>query len=187
MKKISILGLSALLALSLQADTMGMKKEGVKYIKMLGKELKTNLKAHMKADPSGLEAMGFCAGKAQEITQAVNAKLPKGATVRRTALKLRSPANAADIIDKDMMQSYQKKADAKTLDGKDIQMAEVDGKMRVYKPLLIQPVCMKCHGDSAKVSDDIQAVLTKVYPSDNAMGFNVGDFRGVMVSEFPKR
>ena len=186
MKKISMVALATLMAVSLQADVMQVKKEGVKYIKMLGKELKTNLKAHMKADPSGLEAMGFCAGSANDITRSVNAKLPKGVHVRRTALKMRSAENAPDAVDRDVMQGYVKKAAAKTLDPKDIQIVKVDDTMRVYKPLLIKPVCMKCHGAEDKISDDIKAIIHKVYPKDMATGFSVGDFRGVIVSEMKK-
>ena len=182
MKKITILVVLLLVGVA-DADEMSVKKEGVKYIKMLGKELKTNLKAHMKADPSGLEAMGFCAGKAESITKEVNAKLPKGVTVRRTALKTRSEKNSPDVTDIKVMEAYKAKADAHKLDPKDIQVVEVEGVKRVYKPLLIKPVCMKCHGDEAKISTQIKAILKKVYPKDMATGFKEGDFRGVIVSE----
>jgi hypothetical protein len=166
-----------------QADEMQLKQEGVKYIKMLGKALKTQLKAHMKADPTGMEAMGFCAAKAEEITNKVNAKLPKGVHVRRTALKRRSEKNTPDSTDIKVMEAYAKKALEKSLNPKDIQLVEVDGVTRVYKPLLIKPVCMKCHGDVDKMSDGIKGVIQKVYPKDMATGFKEGDFRGVMVSE----
>ncbi len=186
MKTIRTLTIAALLLSTLQADDLAVKQEGVKYIKMLGKELKTNLKAHMKADPSGLEAMGFCASKAEAITQAVNAKLPGGVHVRRTALQTRSEKNTPDTTDIKVMQAYKAKADAKKLDPKDIQVVEKEGVYRVYKPLLIKPVCMKCHGDEAKISGDIKAVIKKMYPTDMATGFKVGDFRGVIVSEIKK-
>lgn len=186
MKTIRTLTIAALLLSTLQADDLAVKQEGVKYIKMLGKELKTNLKAHLKADPSGLEAMGFCAGKAESITKEVNAKLPKGVSVRRTALKTRSAKNTPDVTDIKVMEAYKAKADAKGLNPKDIQVVEVAGGHRVYKPLLITPVCLKCHGDEAKISPEIKAVIHKVYPEDMATGFREGDFRGVIVSEIKK-
>lgn len=186
MKYISLVTVALLVSGALQADTMAVKQEGVKYIKMLGKELKTNLKAHMKADPTGVEAMGFCAGKAESITQEINAKLPKGVSVRRTALKTRSEKNAPDATDIKVMEAYNAKAKEGKLDPKDIQVVEVNGMVRVYKPLLIKPVCMKCHGNVDKISDEIKAVITKVYPKDMATGFKEGDFRGVVVSEMKK-
>ncbi len=186
MKNISLIASILLLVSTLNANEMAIKQEGVKYIKMLGKELKTNLKSHMKADPTGVSAMGFCAGKAESITEEINAKLPEGVSVRRTALKTRSEKNSPDLIDIKVMEAYDEKAKAKKLDPKDIQVVEKDGVYRVYKPLLIGKACMKCHGDEAKISSEIKAVITKVYPKDMAMNFKEGDFRGVIVSEIKK-
>jgi len=186
MKNISLIVASALLVSTLSANEMAIKQEGVKYIKMLGKELKTNLVAHMKEDPTGLSAMGFCAGKAEEITAQINAKLPEGVSVRRTALKTRSEKNSPDVTDIEVMEAYDAKAKAKKLDPKDIQVVEKDGLYRVYKPLLIAKACMKCHGDEAKISSDIKAVIKKVYPKDMAVNFKEGDLRGVIVSEIKK-
>jgi len=84
MKTITLLTISALFVATLQADEMAIKQEGIKYIKMLGKELKTNLKLHLKADPTGIQAMAFCTAKAGAITDEINSKLPKNAKVRRT-------------------------------------------------------------------------------------------------------
>jgi hypothetical protein len=186
MKNISLIVSILLVTTTLQADATSIKQEGVKYIKMLGEELKTNLKAHMKADPTGVEAMGFCAGKAESITKEVNAKLPKGVSVRRSALKTRSEKNIPDITDIKVMEAYQQKAEDKKLTPKDIEIVEVAGATRVYKPLLIKPVCLKCHGDEAKISPEIKAVISKVYPKDMATGFQEGDFRGIIVSEIKK-
>ncbi len=186
MKIISLIAASCLLVGSMQAEEMTTKKEGISYIKMLGKALKTELKAHMKADPSGVGAMGFCTQQAEEITKKVNKNLPEGVRVYRSALKTRNEHNAPDATDTEVMQAYKKKADEKKLDPKDIQVVKVDGMTRVYKPLLIKPVCMKCHGAPEKMHADIKAVLGKVYPKDMATGFKEGDFRGVIVSEMKK-
>ena len=67
MKKTLIL--SSLLCFSmLHADNnttsqISKKQEGVKYIKMLGKTLKTHLQVEMKADKTGLKAVDFCTTK----------------------------------------------------------------------------------------------------------------------------
>ncbi len=186
MKKTIILSMSLLLLSSLHAQEANSKQEGVKYIKMLGKELKTNLKAHLKADKTGLLAIAFCSQKAKEIEKEVNAKLPEGVSVRRTALKIRNEKNKPDALDLKILNQYQKKADAKTLSPKDIQVVETDKFTRVYKPLLIKLVCLKCHGDANKISSDIKTVIKKVYPTDKAFGFKEGDLRGVIVSQIKK-
>jgi len=81
-----------------ETSELSKKQEGVKYIKMLGKTLKTHLKTEMKADKTGLKAITFCTTKADELTKEINSKLPKGVLVRRTALKTRAENNKPDWL-----------------------------------------------------------------------------------------
>ena len=192
MKKIVILSLSALMSINLMAmennqmqkHHMGVKKEGIKYIKMLGMSLKSELKAKMKEDKSGMGAFGFCSARAEEITKDVNAKLPSYAKVRRTALKLRNPNNKADDIDTKVMNEYVTSIENKTFSPKNIKVVEVNGTTRVYKPLTIKKVCLKCHGTN--ISDNLKKAIVTNYPKDQAVGYKEGDFRGVIVSEIAK-
>ncbi len=187
MKTLSIAALvgASTLLMAQPAETLPVKAEGVKYIKMLGGALKTQLKAHMKKDPSGLEALAFCSGSADAITKEVNAKLPKYATVRRTALKVRNDnVNTPDETDKTVMQSYEKAIKEGTLTPKDIKVVKVGDTTRVYKPLVTQKVCLKCHGSN--LSEKISEALKSAYPHDMATGFKEGDLRGVIVAEIKK-
>ena len=162
-----------------------LKAEGIKYIMMLGKSLKTALQKEMKADPTGVKALEFCTQKADEITKEVNSKLPEGASVRRTALKVRAEDNVADAADEGIMEVFEKAANDKKLTPKNIIAIDMNDSVRVYKPLLVMPVCTKCHGEN--VSDELKAKITESYPKDQAMGFKEGDFRGVIVSEIKKK
>ena len=160
------------------------KAEGIKYIKMLGGALKTALQKEMKADPTGVKALEFCTNKADEITKEVNKELPEGASVRRTALKVRAKDNIADPADEGVMEVFEKAANEKALTPKNIIAVDLNDSIRVYKPLLVMPVCTKCHGEN--VSDELKAKIKESYPEDQAMGFKEGDFRGVIVSEIKK-
>lgn len=173
-----------LLTATLQADNIEIKQEGIKYIKMLGSELKSNLGTKMKEDPSGGTALGFCIGTAKSITEDVNKKLPPHASVRRTALKYRNENNKPDTIDKEVMISYVEKIVNKTFSPKDIVVQKVDDIYRVYKPLLAKGVCLKCHGSN--VTEKLKATISEAYPNDLAMDFSEGDFRGVIVAEIKK-
>ena len=175
-----------LLSSSLYAteDLTSIKQEGVKYIKMLGGALKKEVKAKMKEDPSGVLAMGFCSAQAREITEKVNTQLPHYAKVRRTALKIRNEANKPDATDINVMKTYEEAIKSKSFDPKDIKIIETKDAYRVYKPLVAKAMCLKCHGEN--ISDDIKAVLKKVYPNDKATGFKEGDLRGVIVAEIKK-
>jgi len=163
-------------------EPITVKQEGIKYMKMLGGALKTELKAHMMADKTGLSAAVFCASKANKLTAEVNAKLPSYAKVRRTALKLRNDSNnTADTLDTKVMHEYIAAIEAKTFTPKDIKVI-VDGNVtRVYKPLITKAVCLKCHGSN--ISKEIKDVITSAYPHDKAIDFKEGSLRGVIVAE----
>ncbi len=191
--KVKTLLLAALLSTSMtlasEANTtpakMTIKQEGVKYIKMLGGALKTQLQTEMKADKTGVGAVTFCTTKATKITAEVNSKLPAYAKVRRTALKLRNEKdNSADALDTKIMQEYVASIKAKTFTPKDIKVVEDGDITRVYKPLLAKPVCLVCHG--SKISPAIQEEITKGYPHDKAVNFEEGSLRGVIVAEIKK-
>jgi hypothetical protein len=187
MKGIVALSVITAMATSLwSADEAAIKQEGVKYIKMLGGALKKELKAHMKKDPSGLEALAFCSSQADEITKSVNAKFPEGVKVRRTALKLRNAkANKADETDIEVMKAYEAAIkEGKTID-KDLKVVDAGNAYRVYKPLVTKKVCLKCHG--THLDPKIAEGLKHAYPEDKAVGFKEGDLRGVIVAEIMKK
>ena len=170
---------SSLMAMNAKPNHASVKKEGIKYIKMLGMTLKSELKAKLKEDKSGLGAIGFCANKAEEITKDVNTKLPSYASVRRTANRLRNPNNKADNIDKKVMQEYEQSIQNKTFSPKNLKIVDVNSTTRVYKPLVVKKVCLKCHG--SHVSDSIKKVIAFKYPNDKALNFKAGEVRGAVI------
>ena len=161
-------------------DIPPVVKKGVGAIKMLGGELKKNLKAKLQEDISGLSAMEFCANKAAQITGEINKKLPNGVSVRRVALKYRNPANKPDSVDAKVLEQFQKELDNKTFVKKPL-LVDVNGTKRVYVPILVDKVCLKCHGQN--IDPKISQVIKKYYPNDKATGFKLGDLRGAMVAE----
>jgi len=165
---------------------LSKKQEGIKYIKMLGKTLKSHLKAEMKADKTALKAIDFCATKADELTKEVNSKLPKNVTVRRASLLTRNEANKADALDKAIMQEIISDMNKTNVDVSKPLMVETPSGYRVYKPLFIKPVCLKCHGSSKEVSAEVQKVIRSKYPNDKAIGYKEGNLRGLIVSEITK-
>lgn len=183
----TLLSTTILLASDTKPSTvteMTVKQEGIKYIKMLGGALKGELQTHMKADKSGLSAMGFCTAKADDITKEVNSKLSKYASVRRTALKTRNEKNVADAIDLKVMQEYEASIESKTFLPADIKVVAEGNTIRIYKPLLTKGVCLKCHGTG--ISKEIQEVIQTHYPKDQAHGFKLGSLRGMIVAEIKK-
>lgn len=192
--KIHTLFITALFStsMSLASDTkttavteLTTKQEGIKYIKMLGGALKSELQIQMKADKTGLSAMLFCTAQAESITKEVNSKLPEYALVRRTAFKVRNQANAANDLDKKIMQEYEASIVAHTFLPTDIKVVQEGETTRIYKPLLTKGVCLKCHGSD--ISKEIQKEIKRSYPKDQAISFKEGSLRGMIVSEIKKR
>ncbi len=185
--KIHNILLSTLLlsSFAVSADEMPVKQEGIKYIKMLGGALKSQLKTKMKEDKTGLTALAFCTSSADKITKEVNTKLPKYAIVRRTALRVRNDSvNKPDATDEKVMKAYEAAIAAKTFSPKDIKVVEEGDVTRVYKPLVTKAVCLKCHGSD--LSPKIKEALDSAYPHDHAVNFKEGDLRGVIVAEIKK-
>ncbi len=179
MKKALIIALCASSLFANQNQIPPKMQEGLKAIKMLGGTLKSHLKEALKKDKSGVEAIKFCAGKAMELTNEVNSKLPKNMKVRRVALKYRNEANKPDNIDEKVLKEFEKAlAKKEQLKPK---MVDINGTTRVYKPLIVKKVCLKCHGSNIKPS--IAKVIKKHYPNDKAIGFKEGDLRGAIVAE----
>lgn len=181
--------LSATLSLAMDTNTtvskeISVKQEGFQYIQLLAKTLKSEMQTYMKADKSGLAAMGFCSAQAQSITASINTKLPQYASVRRTALKTRNEKNAPDALDTKVMQEYQESMKSKTFSPSDIKVVEEGSMTRIYKPIVTETACLKCHGNN--VSKEIQSEIAARYPKDKAMAFEEGSFRGVIVAKINK-
>ncbi len=157
---------------------------GSMYIKMLGTSLKKELKSHIKNDKTALDAFGFCSTKAQAITAKVNKKLPKGVTVRRSALKLRNMANRADKIDLRILREFQKELNDKNDANLTLKVVQTKDAWRVYKPLIIKPLCLKCHG--RHIDKEVMRKIAATYPKDSATGYRLGEFRGVVIAEIKK-
>jgi len=66
-------------------------------------------------------------------------------------------------------------------------VVSVDGKERVYVPLLVEKGCLKCHGPVAKIDPKVRELIEKKYPEDRAVDFKEGDLRGAIVAEMPKK
>ena len=185
--KLSLLTASLLLSSSLFASSMygtSVKAEGLQAIKLLGTTLKTQLKEKLQLDSNSTAAITFCTTEAQALTQKVNAALPSHIKVRRTSLQLRNPANQADKIDIKIMQSYKKAFEKKSPSASMITQVDRKEFTRIYTPLAVGAVCMKCHGTN--VSPIIAEKIQAAYPNDTAIGMKEGDFRGVIVAEIKK-
>ncbi len=155
--------------------------------KELLKTLKGELKNALKDDPK--KAIDVCSQKAIPLTKQVEERIDHGIKIKRTSFKYRNPANAPDNYEKEALRYFETKLKEEgKLPKYYIQIVKEDGKTyyRYYKPLKVAPVCLTCHGDKKYIDDNVYQKIKTIYPNDKAIGYKVGDFRGVIRVSIPE-
>lgn len=125
-------------------------------------------------------AIDVCRKAALPLTEGAGAAF-EGVRLRRTTLKPRNPANAPDKTDRGVLERL-----SRTSPLPDELVEWGEGTARYYKPILVQEVCLTCHGDPATFSPDLLGALRARYPQDQATGYSLGDFRGVIRVEISR-
>ena len=123
-------------------------------------------------------AIEVCQLRAPQIAASVGAAA--GLEVGRTALRLRSPANAPDAWERGVLADFQQKlAEGKPAEGlvtTSVESAPDGHRLRYMRAIELKPVCLTCHGD--ELLPELREELARRYPADEATGFRAGDLRG---------
>jgi hypothetical protein len=126
-----------------------------------------------------VEAIGACRLRAPEIAASLS---KDGVRVGRTSHKLRNPANASPSWVAPVLARYlAEPKGARTPSS----VALPDGRSGYVEPIVTQPLCLTCHGES--IAPALAARIRALYPEDRATGFREGDLRGVFWVELPAR
>ena len=147
-----------------------------KAIGQLGQEMRKKLTESMRQNgPAG--AIEVCAKDAPAISARIGNEL--GVTIKRTSLKYRNPRNAPDAAEKQVLEVL---AAAHGAGGKLPQgvTAFPKDRSRFYQAITVEQTCLKCHGDAATMSEPVRKELAASYPADRAVGYQEGDFRGII-------
>jgi hypothetical protein len=129
-------------------------------------------------------AVDVCHLKDLPIIQGTVAGLQRITAVKRTSLKLRNPANAPDAADQlalDFIRQQLENGDSPAaLLVQRVEAPPAPPEWRVYKPLGVSAKCLACHGDPAEQSPALRAKLNRLYPADQATGYNAREWRGLI-------
>lgn len=136
-------------------------------------ELMGALQAGMQAGPDS--AITACRLQAPQIAADAQSA---GVELGRTSHKLRNPDNAPRTWAEPLLAAYL--ADPPK-QGPDAVQLE-DGRVGYVEPIMVQQLCLTCHGSS--LAPEVTELLSAHYPSDEATGFEAGDFRGLFWVEF---
>lgn len=145
------------------------------------------LKAMNTGGASG--AISVCADTAQAIAHSMGEK--QSVTIQRVSTRWRNPANAPDHFEDSVLTLFgQRKSEGELNDqSENFTIVQTDSGTvaRYLKPIIVQSVCLSCHGPEQSVTEEIRRTLKKRYPDDRALGYAVGDLRGAVSVVVPIR
>lgn len=159
-------------------DTMD-RDRAIEAVASFGGELKQALTGAMSSS-GPVAAIEVCKTQAPAIAARVSKQT--GLRVGRTSARTRNPGNLASDWQAAVLSSWaEQRARGVDLNKVDYFEQLTDGGFRYMKPILLQPLCLTCHG--AILSPDVEAELAESYPEDHATGYAAGDLRGAFVVE----
>lgn len=111
-------------------------------------------------------------------------ELPRVTAIKRTSLRLRNPANAPDALEGKALDrirtSIEAGAPPPPLLLQRVDYADGVREWRVYQPVTVGPQCAACHGPPEAQPENLRAVLRERYPTDAAVGYRWGEWRGLI-------
>ncbi len=142
-------------------------------------ELMEALQAAIAADGTA-GAVTACSAIAPALAERLSEE--SGATVRRTALRVRNPASAPDAFERGaLVRLAEAPLDAA---GRPAEVHGVEaGRWRYLRAIPTRGVCLQCHGEA--IAPDVRAAIAEAYPADAATGFREGELRGAFSISWP--
>ena len=140
-----------------------------------GKTLKGELQAAMKQG-GPMAAVSVCNERAPEIAAQLSEET--GFTLRRTSLKPRAtpPADWERAVLEDFEARRADGEPPKSIEWHEVATVDGEERLRYMKAIGTQKVCLTCHGSN--IDPALEAKIKKLYPEDQATGFEKGDIRG---------
>ena len=144
-------------------------------IKQYSQDLKTTLLATMNAEGAPA-AVSVCSKSAPEMARLYNVH---GWSVKRVSDRFRNPENTAGGNEEQVLRMFFDSAAMNSFD----EFVKTDSSQyyAFYKPIRMSQLCLNCHGAKEKLDPAILSVLEETYPTDMAIGYHVGDLRGMFV------
>lgn len=124
-----------------------------------------------------VQAIAACQLKAPEIADTLSRN---GVRLGRTSDRLRNPSNTAPAWVVPILEAYA----TNPSDRAPRTVSLGDDRAGYVEPIVLQPLCLTCHGEN--LAPELLSRINELYPADWAVGYKVGDLRGVFWAEFPR-
>ena len=102
-----------------------------------------------------------------------------GVTIKRTSMKIRNPQNAPDSAEKEALEALDSYRKANGVIPTGVTTFP-NNQRRFYKAISMEQACLKCHGDTTSIAEQVRKEITAVYPNDQAVGYKEGELRGIV-------
>ncbi|WP_457755284.1 Tll0287-like domain-containing protein [Thermovibrio ammonificans] len=174
-----------------QQPTKSEEKEVVKLGNAACRKLMATLKRNlgMALKEGGLPgAIEFCSRQAQELTEKVNRELVL-VKVSRVSDKFRNPKDRPTPLDLKVINYFKEKLkEGKLPPYKVVKVKKgTETYFIYYKPIRVGAFCLNCHGDPRHMDPEVLRILREKYPHDRALGYKVGQLRGVFKVVIPEK
>jgi len=174
MRMMSTLVVSLVLLGTAAAAQQASQDHAAKTLMPFKKDLKQALLEGLSKGP--VEAVSACQVHAPKIAEGVSRD---GIRVGRTSDRLRNPENRSPEWVRPILEDYL----ANPSDRAPRSLPLAEGRTGYVEPIVMQSLCLTCHGDS--LAEDVSAEIKRLYPEDEAVGFEVGELRGIFWLELP--
>ena len=175
------LGLSVVQA---QAQDSDMLSQSRVISQAMLKELGQKLQSAM-TEGGAVNAIGVCNTQAPEIAGRVSAQ--NQVKLSRVGTRARNPVMG---VPNDWQARALAQFDAGLARGDkpaEMEFSETitksDGSKEFHyaKPIVLQPMCVSCHGGPEQISPEVKSKLSELYPNDKALNYQPGQLRGAVV------
>jgi hypothetical protein len=126
-------------------------------------------------------AFDYCHVNAQPMTDSIS----KGSRtiLRRTSFQTRNKNNDPDPWETKILAEYESQKE----NGEELQpmlVKDNGGGIRYFSPIMVQPLCLNCHGTDEQIGEETLQKLAINYPEDEATQYAIGDLRGMWSINF---
>jgi hypothetical protein len=166
------------------ADSAEVVENGGAIATAVMQGLSKRLQAQL-AERGAAGAVDFCSQSALPLTDSLVGRRPD-VTVKRTSTRIRNPRNSPDALEAAAMAWFDSVRAATGRLPEELVQAADYSEVRYYRPLLIAPFCVQCHGAAESIEAPVRAILKERYPQDQAIGYQPGDMRGVIRVSLPR-
>ncbi len=160
------------------ADVTLLQEAADKKIESFTASLKAALGEAIR-DGGPAHAINICSEFAPEIGMSHS---KDGWFISRVSEKSRNKDNEADSIQLSILEMFKYPETGPPFVGES-RMVNDQKAYFYYKPIYVAELCLKCHGPRDKLASDVVKKLAELYPEDEAVGYAVGDLRGMFVVE----